>query len=1184
MRQNRLTIKGSGGGGSSKSKASTPRPAREAPNTLQSKNIAKLVDVVSEGPIVGLANGLQSVFLNKTPLQNPDGSFNFEGVTVEEKVGEPDQSPLSGIPFTETEVAVGVEVTKDTPVVRTVTNPNLDAIRVKIRLPRLTSTNTKTGDLNGSEVKFLIEVQEDGGSYQAVNANYAWTTFTSVTDADATGLRVTVQKMVSGVIGSNVSQEFTVEYKKTSDVSWTTLGTRTVEQVVTAPAVYSDPPQTNNSVTLSTTFELLGLVADEYEVRVTTSGASIVLREQRTQENITISGKTTSPYEESYRVNLPTEVNGAPWNIRVTRISDDPDNLNTQNQTYFSTYTEVIDQKLIYPDSAYYGVTADAELFGQELPDRAYEVKGLLIRVPSNYDPETRTYTGIWDGTFQTAYSNNPAWVFYDLLVENRYGLGDYINTSQIDKFALYDIAEYCDEMVDDGYGGEEPRFQINGVINSRAEAYDILNAIASAFRGMIYWGSGAVTVTQDAPSDPIALVTVSNVIDGEFTYSSTALKARHSAVLVSWNDPSEGYEQAIAVVQDPTLVNKYGWRQLDTAAFMCTSRGQAVRFGKWILDSERYETETITYSASFDHMSVRPGDIILVQDPAYANIEYGGRIATPGIDTIVLDRSIELSSGETYTLSVVLPDGTVEDTTVLNSPETTDTLLLDYTLSDVPAVGAQWIITSSAVEPRKFRVVSVVEKDKNIYEVTALFHDPNKYDRVENNLIVEEPNYTLFKTGELTAPTDLSVQEYKYRAGISVKSAATLSWKPSTDPRTYLYEVDYLPEGEASYITLGTVKATSIDIQDVQAASYTFRIRGVDGLGARRSSYVTLTTQLNGLLDAPENVDNFSIQVIGENAFLSWTAVTDLDLSHYEIRFSTLTSGVTWGSSNTLIKKVSRDATGVSVPLAIGTYSIKAVDTSDIYSDAAAFVQTNIAALNNLNVVETLTEDPDFNGVKDNTEVVTNSLRISGDPLNSPGIYYFANAPFDLGSVFTCRLTPTVISGGADIYDIVSSWPSIAERESWASVDPSSWEVEVQVATSNGDGIGTDEAWSDWETLLVGDYTARSFDFRVILRSNSEGITPDIEGLSVKIDMPDRVASGNDISSTASGITVTYEPAFKNVPDIAIAAQDMATGDYYVISGKSSTGFTINFYDSTDTGIDRTFDYIVKGYGYIVD
>lgn len=1198
---------------------SPPAPAapRESPNTLRSKNVARVIDAISEGPIKGLVNGLQSIFFNDTALQNPDGTFNFEGVVVDTRPGDPDQAYMSGFSFVETEVSVGVEVKHATPVVRTLDDPDLDFAFVKIRLPQLTNTSSTTGNITGTSVQFNIEVQPNGGSYHSISNNYKWVPFTGTQTAVAalaTGIQLTANATVSGKSGSTQKCTLTVQYRAVGDVTWLTLGTREVSVKIPAATakVYSlgasalhgstssGGAATTNVAIASASFELTGLTEDQYEVQLVVTGGTdgkIVKASEQNPTPIIISGKTTSAYEAAYRVPLPA--GGAPWNIRVTRVTADSTQVVLQNSTFWSSYTKVIDAKLQYPDTALIGIQVDAEAFGSDVPVRGYEVEGLLIQIPSNYDPETRIYTGIWDGTFQTAYSNNPAWVLYDILVNSRYGLGREIAASQIDKFALYDIAVYCDELVDNGFGGQEPRFTFNGVINSQQSAYDVVNAITSTFRGMSYWASGALTAVSDAPADPIKLVTNANVIDGDFNYSGTSLKARHTAALVTWNDPGDQYKAAIAVVENQDMINQYGWRQADTVAFGCTSKGQAVRFGKWILDSEEHETETVVYKAGFDHADLFPGQLIAVADSFYANIRYGGKLkASTTVSSIALDAPVNLAFGQTYSIWITLPDGTLEEKVITTpSNTTTDTLTIASDLSVEPLPGAVFIITGTDVAPRLFRVLQNKENAKNEFEITALFHDVTKYARIEQDVVLEEQNFSIFPTGPLAAPTEMQVTEYLYQAGPSIKSAVSLSWLPSADPRVTFYEVYFQNvETDPDYIFVKTVSGASIDIQDTQTDTYNFRVRAMSAINGP-SPYLEGTFELQGLTEKPSDVTNFNMNIIDGNAYFSWTGVSDLDLASYSLRFTPNLDTPTWGSSNPAAPPISKDATGMSLPVQIGTYLIKAVDTSGKESANAAVINTQVVAVQNLNFIS-LIDEAGFTGVCDGCGNIGGNLQLVGadsvddwpnvdDVVNWDlgnaglvdfGTYNFANE-LDLGEVFTSRLTPAMSVFGSDLYDNMDLWPNVDLVENWDGSDPSQWRVVLQVRTTNDDPSGS-PTWRDWEPLIVGDYTARAFQWRLLLYSFQSGISPIVTALAISVDMPDRTEGVQGISCPGGGLDVTFTTPFHVVPALAVTPHSSQEGDRTLVTSATATGFHVQFTNS-GVGVARTFDYLAKGYGH---
>lgn len=511
---------GKGGGGGQ-------RAPIEDPDSLRSRAYARVIDLLSEGEIEGLATParpLQSVYLDRTPVQNEDASFNFKGVTIATRPGTQGQNYLKGFPSVEAEVAVGVQVTQSTPVVRTISSSAYDAARVTISIPQLSRVNTNNGDTTGTDVRITIEVQPNGGSY--------------------------------------------------------------VQQI-----------------------------------------------------NDLIRGKSTSKYQKSYLLDL---TGSPPWNIRVNRITDDSTSATLQNQTWWESLTQITNAKLTYPNSALAAMVIDSQQFAN-IPVRGFDIKGLRIRIPSNATVRadgSLTYSGSWDGTFQIAWSSNPAWCFYDMLTNERYGLGQYVSADQIDKWALYSIGQYCDELVDDGFGGTEPRFSCNLYLQQRAEAFKVMQDMASIFRGMAYWASGQLTAVQDAPSDPVALFADANVISADengnplpaFTYQGSSLKTRHTVALVSWNDPDDYYTLKPEYVEDADAIARYGVVQTSVVAVGCTSRSQAHRVGKWLLYSESNETETVTFKAGLDAALVRPGQIIQVADKNRAGARRGGRVMATGL------------------------------------------------------------------------------------------------------------------------------------------------------------------------------------------------------------------------------------------------------------------------------------------------------------------------------------------------------------------------------------------------------------------------------------------------------------------------------------------------------------------------------------------------------------------------
>ena len=790
-------IIGAGGGG--KGGGGSARVAQEAPDSLRSKAYARVVDLVCEGEIEGLAAGLQSVYLDDTPIQNPDGSYNFTGVTLETRPGTQQQSYIPGFSSVENEVAVGVECKANQPVVRTINDPDVDAVRIKVSIPTLTLQDTTNGDLNGTSVSYAIDVQAHGAGF--------------------------VQ-------------------------------------------VLSD----------------------------------------------TVSGKTTSRYQRSYYIPL---TGTGPWDVRLRRITADSTQTSLQNKTYLESYTEVIESKLRYPNSALMALRVDASQF-TSIPRRSYDLKLLRVRIPSNYFPETRSYAGVWNGTFKVAWTDNPAWCFYDLVTNTRYGLGSFIPESQVDKWALYRVARYCDELVPNGLGGYEPRFTCNLYLQSREQAYKVVQDMASIFRGMAYWSGGAITVTQDAPQDPVYQFTAANVIDGEFAYQGSSAKARHTVALVSWTDPDDFYRQKVEYVEDMAGIARYGVVQADVVAMGCTSRGQANRVGKWLLYSEQSESEIITFRTGLEGAVVRPGDVIKVADSSRGGLRLGGRIADATTVSVTLDQDLPAGS---WRISVVLPTGAVEERQV--GSLSGRTVGVTSAFSSAPQVGAIWVLASTQVETQLFRVVQVAESEPGIHEVTALAHNPDKYGAIEQGLALQPRDITVLSSTP-AAPTGLVVTESLYRVKDQALVLIQVGWEQVFGALEY--QVSYRVNG-GNTVTLPRVSGSYLEIRNAEAGDYVFTVRAV-GVSGKLGTSFTLGQAILGKLQPPDDVQDFVVLRRTTDLLLSWSANTDADLAGYEVRV-----GTGWDAGALVGQTAGTQLVHDQSESGQYNYFIRAFDTSGKYS-----------------------------------------------------------------------------------------------------------------------------------------------------------------------------------------------------------------------------------------------------------
>lgn len=474
-----------------------------------------------------------------------------------------------------------------------------------------------------------------------------------------------------------------------------------------------------------------------FNIKIRPDGGSNFVNEDKT-----ITGKSRGPVDFEYEYNL--QGNG-PWIVTLERITEDPTTTSISDDLFFKAIVGIYTRSFRYPNTALVGIKIGAENF-TAVPQIGADMLGIKIKVPTNYNPIERTYSGIWDGTFKTAWSNNPAWVFYDLLTNKRYGAGEFIDEAQVDRYSLYSIAQYCDELVPDGKGGLEPRMVFNAYVTDRAEAYDVLNAMAAAFRGMLYFHEGTIVAIQDKPKQVSKIFSPANVIqqvdDNEevaeppFSYEGTARKARKTVALVSWNDPNDNYKAKVEYVEDREGIDRYGYREVEIRAFGTTSQGQAQRIGRWTLLSDQLETEIVTFKTATEGFFVLPGEIIGIADPAKEGKRYGGRIVEATTSSIAIDAPFNLLSGSSYQISAMLPDGSVQTRTVTNSAGSTSTISLSSPLSSAPIVGAPWVLQQDGDGIRKFRVVSVNE-DEGVVTVLGALYDENKFSLTDSGTIL---------------------------------------------------------------------------------------------------------------------------------------------------------------------------------------------------------------------------------------------------------------------------------------------------------------------------------------------------------------------------------------------------------------------------------------------------------------
>lgn len=778
---------GSKGGGSS-------RTPVEANDTVNSRAMASVLDLLGEGVIGGLIDGAKSIFLNDTPLQNSDNSYNFSGVTWWFRDGSQDQSVIDGFDFIETPKSVGRQLKQTSQVNVSLDSADSDRVRVVMKFPSLRSIDKKSGDTNGTTVQFKFQIDAGNGG-----------------------------------------------------------------------------------------------------------GFVDVVAEGESNATISLTAKKTGVYYRSYVLDLPKPAKA--YTLRAIRLTEDhTDNSYLYDDTYIDSIGEIVNTSLNYPNSALVGLKINSEQFGSSMPTRSYLIKGLKIRVPSNYNADTNSYDGNWDGTFKLASSSNPAWILFDLLTNTRYGLGQFVQESMINIGELYQIGRYCDAYVDDGFGGKEKRFAINTQITSRQDAYRVVQDIAGAFRGMVYWAGGMVHITQDSPADPVMLFSNSNVVNGSFAYKGSARKDRYSVALITYNNKEDGYKQSVEYVEDQEAIKRYGIRKTESVAFGCTSRGQAHRVGLWTLYTSRMESDVITFAVGMDSVFLMPGDIVLIADKFRAGRRNSGRITGYTSNSIKLDAPVDLTSVGNH-ITFLSAEGKMVERDILENGKNITTVTFKAALSsnETPVNDAVWVIAQPDLTPLQARVVSVAEGDDGTsFNITAIQNNPTKYEAIDSGAQLIPQNTTVLDP-TFSKPSGLAITEGTYLSSpgnLSVSLTATWQGKSAQ----YYISWRRSDAGNVSNWKSERVTEEQFELRGVaENGQYDFQVYAVS-VGGRKTDPISITYKVLGTLSAPDAPTGLTAVGDYRSIVLNWVNPASVDLDHIEV----LASKTNDKSKAQLIAKVS--------------------------------------------------------------------------------------------------------------------------------------------------------------------------------------------------------------------------------------------------------------------------------------
>lgn len=537
--------------------------------------------------------------------------------------------------------------------------------------------------------------------------------------------------------------------------------------------------------------------------------------------NTSVTGKTTSGYERSHRIDLPQA--GSTWTVRLRKLTADANSAKIGDTMTLQSYTEVIDAKLRYPNTALLYIEFDSSQFNGSIPQISCEPRGRVIRVPDTYDPETRTYSGTWTGAFKWAWTDNPAWIFYDLVVSDRFGLGNRLTAANIDKWTLYQVAQYCDQPVPDGKGGSgtEPRYTCNVYVQERNDAYTVLRDFAAIFRGMTYWGGDQIVALADMPRDVDYSYTRANVVNGRFTYSGSTTKTRYTTALVSWSDPGNAYADAMEPVFEQDLVARFGTNQLEMTAIGCTRQSEANRKGRWgILTNNK--DRIVSFDVGLDGKNPQPGYIIAVADELLSGKVMGGRISAVNGRVITLDRDSAAAPGSR--LMVNLPSGASQSRTIQSVNGRAVTVTTAY--SETPAVESVWIVESEELYAQQYRVISVTDNNDGTYSIAGALHDPDKYARIDTGAIIDQRPISVIPPGNQSPPANIAISSFSVvQQNISVETMR-VSWDQAKN--AIAYEAQWR-RNDGNWVNVPRSSTTSFDVPGIYAGRYLVRVRAIN-------------------------------------------------------------------------------------------------------------------------------------------------------------------------------------------------------------------------------------------------------------------------------------------------------------------------------------------------------------------
>lgn len=1144
---------------------------------LNSVSTIKILDLLCEGPIGGVIGGVKGIFLNETPIQNIDGSYNYE---------EADWAWTA----------------------------------------KFGSSNQAKPTFFNEGVSQIVEVNQEIGE------NYS-----EALDAS--------NEVISRDYGPGIVT------RQISDPQVTS-----VQLLFTVPRLFSVAQE---SLAKGQLFG--GTVRIQIFVQAKGSGGAFVLAQDKT-----VTGISTNNYQFlTGPIDLPS-FGAGPWNIKVQKLDLGEDHFEVKytsfqdisqktslssgraNQIIWSAFTEIVSQNVNYNYSAYAELSLSTKSF-PSLPSRAYLIRGRLVKIPTGAAPDENgrlTFNdAAFDGSLQSVekFTTCPICCFYDLLTNTRYGAGQFITAENLNWVDLYPLAKYCNQLVVNPDGTSEPRFSCNTVIGDRADAYSVLQDMASVFRGILFWSNNVIQVAADHGNLDGTDLTVShiytnsNVVGGIFEYSGSSLKSRSTSVRVRYNDPESLYKPNMVVVEDAALIAKYGYQVKEIVAFGCTSKWQAQRAGLWVLRSEALDEEIISFTTGLQGAVVLPGQIFEVADQLRQGTRISGRIASATTSAVVADQNISLPSGANPQLTCLLPNGTVETKSI--SSVSGSTINLSSSFTTAPNAQSIWSITTDGVENQKFRCISVGETGDGSFAIVGVTHNDSIYASVDSGQPLQFANITTMD--DPPPPVEnIAFSGGQINDGTGLRIQINASWTKGEAGATFGYEVKY-STSQTNKIETITTTNPNITINNLQTGQRIDLEVTALGLGfSKRSTAVTAsftvpsfgsyTPSIAPAQIVPEDPENVTLEQVADNQIiLRWDRPAGVNSNALIaiIRHSSKTDGTgDWPNSTLLSNSVSASTTYALLPKIDGEYLIKFQSPDGAKSEnarSAVLDQPDPIPLLSITTVREDQTSPPYQGQKEDVFysdeydalVVDGDTTLDGitdfDEIGAfdftgtqlrTGRYYFNNI-VDLGAKFSVKFNRILTTRGLYPADLMDSKTELIDR--WTDFDgiiPDGTSTELYFRTSDiatadaffllesGDDLlletgdkfelQSDIDFGSWIPMFNGVYAGRQFQFKAELSSDSTDETPLVDELGFELVMEARTEQSATIASGAGAKVVTYAKAFYQTPALGLTAFNLATGDYYVITSASRTGFTVTFRNSAGTAIDRNFQYVASGYG----